>query len=121
VITTGALIKLADEIGSCTRWLARRLASISPTLGVDPLTLDQLVHDPQWGMFSNLVFLIFACGLMRGVAIEYAKDPLVILTKVKAGTAVMLMNGADEIQSQFASVTYPLLILHGGADSICTS
>jgi len=52
VVLSGPLVKLSDKIGSCTRWIARRLAGISPTMGVEAIDVDKLSHDTQWGMVN---------------------------------------------------------------------
>jgi pimeloyl-ACP methyl ester carboxylesterase len=49
VVTSGALVKLSDKITGCTRFLARMLAKVSATMGIEAVDVTKLVHDDEWG------------------------------------------------------------------------
>jgi acylglycerol lipase len=47
-----------------------------------------------------------------------AADPLIAREKLPARTIAALLTGVDAVQPRFAAIRQPLLVLHGGADTV---
>ncbi len=75
------------------------IAALSPEWGVFNLDLHEHSRDPK----------VVEAGL---------HDPLVYQDGAPARTARELVNAIDTIQARMGEVTVPLLILHGGADTV---
>ncbi len=96
-ILSGAAIKTALQPGVVQMALLRLLALLAPRLGMLKLNAKGVSRDPE-------------------VVSKYAADPLVFHGKMSARMLRELFAGMSAIESHAASITLPMLILHGGAD-----
>jgi alpha-beta hydrolase superfamily lysophospholipase len=99
----GAVISApALDTGAATgvqRRLAPVLSRLLPDLGVLTLDADTISRDPE-------------------VVRDYRTDPLNYTGKVRARTGAEMMRAAVAMPQRLASLTMPLLVLHGGADRL---
>jgi alpha-beta hydrolase superfamily lysophospholipase len=99
----GAVISApALDTGAATgvqRRLAPVLSRLLPDLGVLTLDADTISRDPE-------------------VVRDYRTDPLNYTGKVRARTGAEMMRAAVAMPKRLASLTMPLLVLHGGADRL---
>ena len=77
--------------------LLRLLALLVPRLGMLKLNAEGVSRDPE-------------------VVRKYIEDPLVFHGKMSARMLRELFAGMSAIQAGAASITLPMLLLHGGAD-----
>lgn len=79
--------------------LAPLLGRIAPRLGTKALSADAVSSDPA-------------------VVAAYVADPLVFHGKVPAGTGAALIRTAKEFPARLPSLTIPLMVVHGSADTL---
>ena len=98
-VLSGPAIKTDLQPGFVQMAFLRLLALLAPRLGM--LKLD-------------------AAGVSRDPAVvsDYIADPLVFHGKMSARMLRELFSAMHTIQADAASITLPMLILHGGADSM---
>lgn len=82
------------------RWLARRLSTIWPQLGLAPLDAEALCTD-------------------RAIVDAYRRDPLCHHGWIKARTGAELMDAMADAAAALPRLRTPILILHGDADRVC--
>lgn len=85
---------------SAMRLGARILARVMPTLGVGSLDPEELCSD-------------------KSVRDRMLDDALGYSGRATAGWACAMMDSMAAAHASFASVTGPLLVMHGGADRVC--
>lgn len=98
-ILSGSAIKTDLEPGAVQMTLLRLLALLAPRLGMLKLNAEGVSRDPD-------------------VVSDYLTDPLVFQGKMSARMLRELFVGMHAVQAEAASITLPILILHGGADSM---
>ncbi len=79
--------------------LAPLLGRIAPRLGTKALSADAVSSDPA-------------------VVAAYVADPLVFHGKVPAGAGAALIRTAKEFPARLPSLTIPLMVVHGSADTL---
>jgi alpha-beta hydrolase superfamily lysophospholipase len=100
LVTSGAALSPGPSLSRSKRWLARALRVAAPKLALDAgLQPDALSRDPE-------------------VVRSYVEDPLVG-TKVTTSLAVELMDAIARTRRSDAKLGHPVLLLHGGDDSLC--
>ena len=98
-VLSGPAIKTDLEPGFVQMVLLRLLALMIPQLGMLKLNAEGVSRDPD-------------------VVREYLADPLVFQGKMSARMLRELFAGMHAVQDSAASIALPILILHGGADSM---
>jgi len=96
-ILSGPLIKTDLHPGPVKMLLLRAAALLVPRLGMLKLNAEGVSRDPE-------------------VVRNYIEDPLVYHGKMSTRMLRELFAGMSAIQSGAASITLPILLLHGGAD-----
>ena len=96
-ILSGAAIKTDLQPGAVQMALLRLLALLVPRLGMLKLNAQGVSRDAE-------------------VVREYIADPLVFHGRMSACMLRELFRGMSSIHAAAASISLPLLILHGGAD-----
>jgi alpha-beta hydrolase superfamily lysophospholipase len=100
-ILSGPAIKAADEPSAFLKFVSGILSKIAPKLGVISLDANGVSRDPQ-------------------VVADYLADPLVSGQKISARLGREMMVNMDLIQREAGKITLPLLMLHGGEDSLAS-
>ncbi len=100
-VLSGPAIKTDLEPGFVQMAFLRLLALLAPRLGMLKLDAGGVSRDPA-------------------VVSDYIADPLVFHGKMSARMLRELFAGMHTIQADAASITLPMLILHGGADSMAS-
>lgn len=80
-------------------WLGRLLARLTPKAGMLALDGNGVSRDPE-------------------VVAAYGDDPLVHHGKVTAGLGVALIDAMAQTLSQASTITLPMIVMHGGADTL---
>ena len=80
-------------------WAGRLLAKLWPRMGMMALDGAGVSRDPK-------------------VVAAYEADPLVNHGKVTAGLGIAIFDAMDEVMDQAGNLTLPMLIMHGGADTL---
>jgi acylglycerol lipase len=101
VVTSGPLLALGGGAGGAKLFLARVLSHVWPTFTTDAgISLEALSRDPAVGE-------------------RYAADPLVH-HDVTASLGMALNDGVRRTAGGGALIRVPILMLHGGADELCS-
>lgn len=98
-VLSGPAIKAAEEPSSFTKGLSKFLSKAAPKMGVLGLDSNGVSRDPK-------------------VVADYLADPLVSGTKISARLAAEMMTNMELVQNQAGKITLPILLLHGGKDSL---
>lgn len=98
-VLSGPAIKAAEEPSKLLIWVSRLLSRFLPRMGV--LALD-------------------AAGVSRDreVVAAYLGDPLVYTGKMSARLAAEMFDAMADVRAKAGEITLPILLLHGGADSL---
>jgi alpha-beta hydrolase superfamily lysophospholipase len=100
IVTSGAALSPSTQLSASTLRLARLLKRVLPRFvldsGIDP---EGLSRDP-------------------GVVTRYVEDPLVD-TRITLSLAVEMLDAARRTLQAGGDLATPLLMLHGGADTLC--
>ena len=100
LVTSGAALSLGPSLSRSKMLLARALRAFAPKLALDAgLPPEGLSRDPE-------------------VVRRYVEDPLVG-TKMTTSLAVELMDAVSRTAGRGAELQLPVLLLHGGDDSLC--
>jgi alpha-beta hydrolase superfamily lysophospholipase len=100
VVTSGAALSLGPALSRSKLLVARGLRRVAPWLTLDAgLPAEALSRDPE-------------------VVRRYVEDPLVG-TRMTPSLAVELMDAVTRTAGGGGDVALPMLLLHGGADSLC--
>lgn len=98
-VLSGPAIKATEEPSSFMKGLSKVLSKVAPKMGVLALDATGVSRDPK-------------------VVADYLADPLVSGRKIGARLAAEMMANMEMVQSEAAKITLPLLLLHGGKDSL---
>jgi len=96
-ILSGAAIRAPQEPSGLALMINRLIAAVAPKLGVLQLDAKGVSRDPA-------------------VVERYESDPLVFRGKVTAKLAAEVFGAMDAARRDAASITLPLLVLHGDSD-----
>jgi acylglycerol lipase len=99
VVVSSAALQRPAGISDGQLAVVRTLSALVPSLGLVPLDPAQVVREPT-------------------AQAALAADPLIVQEKLPARTLAALLTGVDAVQSEFARIRQPLLVLHGGADTV---
>jgi acylglycerol lipase len=99
VIVSSAALQRPAGVSDGQLAVVRTLSALAPSLGLDPLDPAKVVREPA-------------------AQAALAADPLISREKLPARTIAALLTGVDAVQSKLATVSQPLLVLHGGADTV---
>jgi acylglycerol lipase len=99
VVVSSAALQRPQGVSDGQVAVVRTLSALAPSLGLDPLDPSKVVREPA-------------------AQAAIAADPLIAKEKLPARTVAALLTGVDAVQAQLATVRLPLLVLHGGADTV---
>lgn len=99
IVLSAAAIQSPQQPPDWQVKLTRMIARVAPTLGLIQLDIKGLCRDPQ-------------------VVEAYLQDPLVSRSKLSASFIAAMFTAVSETVEKAADITRPILILHGGDDSI---
>lgn len=98
-VLSGPAIRAPEQPSRFAVFIMRIMSKLLPRLGVLQVESAGISRDP-------------------GVVQAYESDPLVFRGKVSARLAAELHLAMQKVQSEAATIHLPLLILHGGSDSL---
>lgn len=98
-VLSGPAIKAAEEPSAVLVALSKTLSVLTPKMGVIGLDANAVSRDPA-------------------VVADYLADPLVSGKKISARLGLELMKTMDIVQQNAAKISIPMLLLHGGKDSL---
>jgi len=96
---SGPAFAAAEVPPAPVMWIGRLLAKLMPRAGMLALDSGGVSRDPA-------------------VVAAYEADPLVNHGKVTAGLGIALFDAMDRVMTEADSITLPVLIMHGGADTL---
>ena len=99
LITSGAALKLADDVSPILLWLAPILSRLFPKLPTQSLVKKYLSRSQE-------------------VVKKYVEDPLIYQGGIKARLAYEMITSIQYVQRGFEQISLPLLALHGADDRI---
>lgn len=99
VVVSSAALQRPAGVSGVQIGVVRTLSALAPGLGLEPLDPAKVVREPS------------AQAML-------AADQLISRDKLPARTVAALLMGVDAIQPKLAQVRQPLLVLHGGADTV---
>ncbi|MBL8330881.1 MAG: lysophospholipase [Rubrivivax sp.] len=99
VIVSSAALQRPDGVSGVQLGIVRTLSALAPGLGLEPLDATRVLREPA----AQTALLA---------------DPLISREKLPARTVAALLSGVDAIQPKLAQLRQPLLVLHGGADTV---
>jgi alpha-beta hydrolase superfamily lysophospholipase len=99
MVLSGPAVYAQDEVSPVMTVVAKVLGSVLPGLPVEELPADAVSRDPK-------------------VVAAYEADPLVHHGKLPAGIAKALIGVGETMPQRAASLTAPLLVVHGGQDKL---
>ena len=99
VVVSSAALQRPAGVSGVQLGIVRTLSALAPGLGLEPLDAAKVVREPA-------------------AQAALAADPLIARAKLPARTVAALLTGVDAIQPRLAQVRQPLLVLHGGADTV---
>jgi len=99
VVVSSAALQRPAGVSGVQLGIVRTLSALAPGLGLGPLDATQVVREPA-------------------AQAALAADALIAREKLPARTVAALLTGVDAIQPKLAKLRQPLLVLHGGADTV---
>lgn len=99
VVVSSAALQRPAGVGGVQVGIVRTLSALAPGLGLEPLDPAKVLREPA-------------------AQAALTADPLIAREKLPARTVAALLTGVDAIQPRLAQVRQPLLVLHGGADTV---
>jgi acylglycerol lipase len=99
LIVSSAALQRPAGVSGVQIGIVRTLSALAPGLGLEPLEASKVVREPA-------------------AQAALTADPLIAREKLPARTVAALLTGVDTIQPRLAQVRQPLLVLHGGADTV---
>lgn len=99
VVVSSAALQHPAGVGAAQLAIVGTLSALAPALGLEALDATRVVREPA-------------------AQAALAADPLIPRDKLPARTVAALLKGVDAIQPRLAQVRQPLLVLHGGADTV---
>tara|TARA_R110001592_G_scaffold63585_11_gene194925 strand:- start:12247 stop:13080 length:834 start_codon:yes stop_codon:yes gene_type:complete len=100
-ILSGAALDTGGAVGPVQRLLLRLLSILLPKLPILKLEANDVCHDPK-------------------VVEAYRNDPRVFTGKIRVRLITELLRTADRVLKNAASISLPMLILHGGDDRMAS-
>lgn len=100
-ILSGAALATGDVVSPLQKAFLQGLSKILPKLPVLQLEANDVCHDPA-------------------VVEAYRNDPLVFTGKIRARLISEILRTGDHALKNAASITLPMLILHGGDDKMAS-
>lgn len=101
-VLSGPAVKAAEEPSAFLKIISGFLSRFFPKLGVLELDPNGVSRDPQ-------------------VVADYLADPLVYNGKMGARLAAEMLGNMTRIQQDAGQISLPLLMLHGGKDSLAAA
>ncbi|MEJ6593990.1 lysophospholipase [Parasphingorhabdus sp.] len=101
-VLSGPAIKAAEEPSKFLKAISGFLSRFFPKIGVLELDPNGVSRDPQ-------------------AVADYLADPLVYNGKMSARLAAEMLNNMTKIQENSEQISLPLLLLHGGKDSLAAA
>jgi len=98
-LLSGPAFAAAEVPPAPVMWIGRLLAKLMPRAGMLALDGSGVSRDAE-------------------VVAAYEADPLVNHGKVTAGLGIALFDAMDRVMTGAGSITLPMLIMHGGADTL---
>lgn len=98
-LLSGPAFAATEPPSTMTLIIGRLLAKIAPKLGLLELDVSGVSRDPK-------------------VVADYNADPLVNHGKVSAALTVAIFDAMAYVLSHASKITLPLLVMHGGADTM---
>lgn len=98
-VLSGASVKAVEDPSPLLRMIGRMLSKFAPKAGLIPLDPNLVSRDPE-------------------VVADYIADPLVYNGKISARLGTEMVDAMTYALENAASISIPLLILHGGADGL---
>jgi alpha-beta hydrolase superfamily lysophospholipase len=98
-LLSGPAFAAAEVPPAPVMWIGRLLAKLMPRAGMLALDGSGVSRDAE-------------------VVAAYEADPLVNHGKVTAGLGIALFDTMDRVMTGAGSITLPMLIMHGGADTL---
>ncbi len=99
MILSGPAIAAHKGVSKAKAVVGKAIGSILPDLPIEPISADAVSRDPQ-------------------VVADYKADPLVHRGRVPAGIGKALLLVGEQMPQLAASITAPLLVVHGEDDSL---
>lgn len=99
VIVSSAALQRPAGVSDGQLAVVRTISALAPSLGLDPLDPAKVLREPA-----------------AQAALE--ADPLIAREKLPARTIATLLTGVDALQPNLEAVRQPLLVMHGGADTV---
>jgi acylglycerol lipase len=99
LILSGVTLEAGSSVSAGMKLAARVLSLLVPTMGVSVIDASTISRD-------------------QAVVDAYVNDPLVYRGKIRARLGAELLKTIDELHSQVAEITLPILIMHGTADRL---
>ncbi|CAA0115501.1 alpha/beta hydrolase [Zhongshania aliphaticivorans] len=100
-ILSGAALATGDVVSPIQKAVLNTLSKVLPKLPVLQLEANDVCHDPA-------------------VVAAYKNDPLVFNGKIRARLISEILSTADRVLKNAASISLPMLILHGGDDKMAS-
>jgi alpha-beta hydrolase superfamily lysophospholipase len=101
-VLSGPAVKAAEEPSAFLKAISGLLSRFAPKLGVIELDPNGVSRDPQ-------------------VVADYLADPLVYNGKMGARLAAEMLSNMTKVQQNAGQISLPLLMLHGGKDSLAAA
>ena len=98
-VLSAPVIMVGASVPGVVKTISKVLAKVAPRLGVQELESVWLSHDPA-------------------IVEEYDQDPLNYRGKVMAKTGTEMMRKADWAMENMATISIPILCLHGSQDKL---
>lgn len=99
MVLSGPAVYAQDGVSSLMIGVAKLVGSVLPGLPVEDIPAEAVSRDPA-------------------VVAAYIADPLVHHGKLPAGVAKALIGVGESMPTRAAALTAPLLVVHGGQDSL---
>ena len=99
MVLSGPALKAGDELSPAKVTIFKAVAKIAPGLRPEGLDAEAISRDPA-------------------VVAAYQSDPLVFTGKISAGLGAALLDAMDTFPARYASLSLPILLLHGGEDRL---
>ncbi|MFZ4760287.1 MAG: alpha/beta hydrolase [Burkholderiaceae bacterium] len=99
VVVSSAALQRPAGVSGVQVGIVSTVSALLPDLGLEALDVTRVVREPA-------------------AQAELTADPLVSREKLPARTVATLLKGIDAIQPRLSQMSLPLLVLHGGADTI---
>ncbi|MEO8816019.1 MAG: lysophospholipase [Mycobacterium sp.] len=99
MVLSGPAVDMTDTVSPLLAFVGKAVGAFAPGMPVEQLDSSLVSRDPE-------------------VVTAYRSDPLVWQGKVPAGVGRVLLKVADTMEQRAASLTAPLLVVHGEQDGL---